>query len=918
MTFRYFILGSLILLAGVACRKEESPESAPVLPEGSDRITASLEQASLPDSRTGLSSGSVLWSAGDAIKVYTGEKPEGSPFYLDDSSAGKSSGTFTGTLSGTAPYCAVYPASAGVRLEDGSLILSLPSTQTYVSGGFASGSNPSVAWSSNPGTLDFKNLCGLVVLRLKGSVKVSQIRITSNAAEPLWGEASVSMDYTDAPVLDFSSDGDESHRTLTLSCASPVQLNTTTATPFYFVVPAGALASGFKVSLYDNASGGMTKSAPASSLNKVVRSSVLTMPEFVFSVSTLPNITTLTSVGSTFSWNFNEPTILQYKGAKAGDKITFTSRADASKTYTAYVTSSDGVEGTAFTAIPGFIGGMYKVSLTVNGSTWTPGTTFINVIDTHAVPQKTGYTMYGRVVDNSGNPIRGVSVSDGVRTVKTDASGQYYINSARKYGYVMISQPQGYMVAVNRSTPQFFRRVGSDKSVFEMNNFVVEPFNAETHRAIVFTDCHLANRTSDDVQQFRAGFKAELGSEQTAAQSSGRPLIALCLGDSSWDQFWYSNLYTPWTYKDELAGFDIPILVIPGNHDNDPYIADDFSAEDAFRDAFGPCYYSFNYGKVHYIMMDDSVFGNKGASQGVIGDLSVTCKFTTDELQWLKADLQNAPSDCRIVVGVHCQFTTRPYLPDDTHSDVWYNYNMPQSDLSAILNYAGSRQVEIVSGHTHCRYTNYFSDTAREQNVGAICATWWWTGKYTNYYTNISTDGTPAGYLVMDNTASSVKSVYKPVGKDWSYQFRAYDLNNCQITKSEYAPKTKYTDAEFAEYTHGFEKARSDNKVLINVFNWNIKYNIKVTEVQTGKVLPVTRVDNYDPLHIVHFNMQRVNNNKRDFSFETGKTGHFFECTCSNASNSVKIEVTDENGTTYTETMARPRKLSTMKNETKW
>ncbi|MBQ7622279.1 MAG: calcineurin-like phosphoesterase C-terminal domain-containing protein [Bacteroidales bacterium] len=121
-----------------------------------------------------------------------------------------------------------------------------------------------------------------------------------------------------------------------------------------------------------------------------------------------------------------------------------------------------------------------------------------------------------------------------------------------------------------------------------------------------------------------------------------------------------------------------------------------------------------------------------------------------------------------------------------------------------------------------------------------------------------------------------------------------------------------------AEYTHGFENARSDNKVLINVFNWNVKYNIKVTEVQTGKVLPVTRVDNYDPLHIVHFNMQRVNNNQRDFSFETGKTGHFFECTCSNASNSVKIEVTDENGTTYTETMARPRKLSTMKNETKW
>ena len=46
----------------------------------------------------------------------------------------------------------------------------------------------------------------------------------------------------------------------------------------------------------------------------------------------------------------------------------------------------------------------------------------------------------------------------------------------------------------------------------------------------------------------------------------------------------------------------------------------------------------------------------------------------------------------------------------------------------------------IMSGHTHIMY-NVEKDDHFEHNAGAVCATWWWTGKETPGI-HMSTDGT--------------------------------------------------------------------------------------------------------------------------------------------------------------------------------
>lgn len=914
MTKRFILIAALASFA-LSCNLGEPSED--LLPAGAVRTFEAVLETP-PASRTSLvSGGKVIWSEGDQIKLFNAAQPGGSVFSADAASAGSSTAIFRGSIDGEAPFYAVYPPEAGVSLSGNEISVSLPSVQEYAPGSFAPGSSPAAAQSLDGIHLQFKNLCGLLCVQLTGTARIRSVKISSAANEALWGSGTVTL--SDVPQLSLKY-SEKEQRTLAVECSAAVQLSEDTPQAFYFVVPAGTLASGFTVTIEDSDGGTQTKSVRAGM--DVRRSAQCSLSPLKYNGSSLPDISTMILPDGVLTLNFNEPTVLPYSGASVGDYIRLTSRSNSSQVLVARVMAVDSASGITVEPIEGFIGGMYEVKICVGGSLRSLGMAFVDVRDTYEVEFRSGYTMYGRVIDNSGNPLSGVSVSDGVKTTKTDANGCYYIDSARKYGYVMISQPKGFMVAVNRSTAQFFRSVSSDKADPQMNNFVLAPLDARTHKAIFFTDCHLANRSSNDVQQFRNGFKKELSQAEAAARTSGVPLVALCLGDSTWDEFWYSMLYQPDTFKKELSGFDIPVYVIPGNHDNDPYVASDLLSEAPYRAAFGPSYYSFNLGDIHYVMMDNTVYANKGGTQGTIGDLSYSTKFTSDELSWLRADLQNAPSDCRIVLGVHCHFSTRTYLPNGSHTEPWFNYNMPQSDLTAVFNYAGKRPVEIVSGHTHQRYTNYFSDIRREQNIGAVCASWWWVGHYTNGRANLSQDGTPAGYMVLDAVSSNISTIFKPVGKSSSYQFRAYDLNNCLIDRATYCPKVKdnysvITEEYFKNYVHGYDEPRSDNKILVNVFNWNTHYTVNITEVGVGR-LEVKRVEAYDPLHIIHFNCYRMNSSSSSMTFVTNATAHMFEATCSSAISSVLIEVTDEYGNTYSETMTRPRKLYDMTKSEQW
>ena len=606
---------------------------------------------------------------------------------------------------------------------------------------------------------------------------------------------------------------------------------------------------------------------------------------------------------------------LLYKGFKAGDKITITMVNDASVTFTLECTSADDVAGAVFTIPTKFIGGMCKVVAEAGGRT-TTGTCFVEIVDTAEVEKKSGYTTYGRVVDYEAKPVAGVAVSDGALVTTTDSEGRYYLRSERKNVFVFISIPKNYRVAIDRAVPQFFQRFKSTRiSTYEQHNFVLAPEENVKHRVLVWSDTHLANRT-DDANQFKKFFKPDIEQQIAKAKSEGVKLYAIGLGDLAWDEFWYKNDYSLKDYREDISDFDLTIFSSPGNHDNDPSIADDFLAAAGFRENLNPLYYSFNIGDIHYIMMDNTLFKNSGATSKNYNVQDYTEGFTDDQMKWLKADLATVPEGTTIIFGLHIPWTNRSQANGN------FTYAMPATFRTQVESLLSKYTVHFISGHTHTNYTNIINSKMREHNIAGVCGTWWWTGYYSKNKCRLNGDGSPSGYKIFDINGSDVKWNFKALARDASYQFRAYDLRNSLITRELYCPADKnknVSDAFFSEYANGWDKSTnttSTKKILINLFDYNDNWKITVTE--NGANLSVSRVEAYDPLHTIFFNMGRMNSNSTSMTFPTGKSAHFFEVSTSSATSTVIIKAEDPFGRVYEETMTRPRKLYDMSKEDKW
>lgn len=111
-------------------------------------------------------------------------------------------------------------------------VVTLPASQRYVEGSFASGSNPMIARTTAPENLSFTNLCGVIELHIEGTGTLSSIELHSDAQTPLCGRGQV-VERNGASLLTLESGTTTSRMEnigTTLSAGTP--------TSFYLVVPA--------------------------------------------------------------------------------------------------------------------------------------------------------------------------------------------------------------------------------------------------------------------------------------------------------------------------------------------------------------------------------------------------------------------------------------------------------------------------------------------------------------------------------------------------------------------------------------------------------------------------------------------------------------------------------------------------------
>lgn len=319
-----------LLVMAMSCKKNEEGTNA----DGKG-FRASME-AQTGDSKTHLEGSSVKWDSGDAIRVVNGATPNAAWFDFTTNAEVGQDGCVEFTPSGQGVddsffkpnYTAYYPAGI---YNHGTRKVSLPPEQSYVKennhDSFGKGCNPMIAKSETE-QLSFKHLCGILALPLTGTCTVASIKLTAINNVKLWGEGTVDYSGND-PVLtlDAGSRTDPASNSITMNCGTDgVTLNATTATTFYFVIPAGVDLGGISVELTDKAGKVWNQSTPATTM-QIARSKVASMAEIAvethypnFPIGAIPGRFTINAKGdqvcfsrgnlqyqaSTNTWRFAE------------------------------------------------------------------------------------------------------------------------------------------------------------------------------------------------------------------------------------------------------------------------------------------------------------------------------------------------------------------------------------------------------------------------------------------------------------------------------------------------------------------------------------------------------------------------------------------------------------------------------------
>lgn len=356
-----------MLVLAASCKKNEEKD-------GKLGFRASLETPT-GDSKTHMDGLNVKWDAGNTILVINGNN-EAETFTTQGGEAAGDYADFTGTEEEsffTPNYMAYYPST--LFGEDGKV--SLLETQTYAANSFANGANPMAAQSTDE-KLEFRNLCGILDIPLKGTCLVTSISITSNNEEEvLWGKADLFMEGHDGEMVPSLSNWTDGTNKVTLNCDN-VELKDYEATHFYIVLPAGSLASGFKMTV--TCSDGTTMTLKGTSNTEIEQSRIRTMAEVPVTPEEpyVPEVeTTAGCVDCTFSFS---------------GKVTVEGTHNCEYGFV-YAKTSDNTEPT--------IGGTGCTKVVVNTEDVTTSKDFTADLAGMGLTEETDYTMRAYAICNS-------------------------------------------------------------------------------------------------------------------------------------------------------------------------------------------------------------------------------------------------------------------------------------------------------------------------------------------------------------------------------------------------------------------------------------------------------------------------------------------------------------------------------------
>lgn len=446
------------------------------------------------------------------------------------------------------------------------------------------------------------------------------------------------------------------------------------------------------------------------------------------------------------------------------------------------------------------------------------------------------------VVRARGRGLAKVGVSDGRRTVETAADGTFTLVSTSDRARVWVSMPAGYRIPVSAvGTARVFSPIAADRQGEATVRFDLEPLphSDARHTVLVLGDVQV--QTAEEAAYLHAQAVPDL--IETRRVLGDVETIGIALGDMMYDHL---ELNPEW--ERAVQRFGVPCFQAPGNHDHDRAEQLDEAATRTFEDHYGPRYFSFDRGAVHYVVLDDAFWHGSG----YIGYLDA------GQLAWLASDLARIERGRTVVVCMHIPTLGTYHLRHDKSEPDPAEALCNREALYRLLE---PYRVHVLSGHMHeCEHL--FGGNRHEHVAGAVCGAWW-SGP-------ICGDGAPNGYAVYEISDEDVRWRYKATGQPASHQIRVHPRG---------------ADPTVPE------------AVIANVWDWDPAWKVVWYEDGERRGLAVRRRGT-DPLSVQLHKGPDLPAGRGWADPYT--TDHLFAVPAASATSRITIEATDRFGRVYT------------------
>lgn len=377
----------------------------------------------------------------------------------------------------------------------------------------------------------------------------------------------------------------------------------------------------------------------------------------------------------------------------------------------------------------------------------------------------------------------GVRVSNGTKVTVSDADGHWRLPVTEDTIFFVI-KPSGWMTPLSEQlVPRFYyihKPEGSPESKFpgveptgplpKHINFPLYP-NAEPDefKVIFFGDPQPRNQTeidyiAHDVVEELMGTDARFG---------------VTLGDILFDDL---SLFDSYNATVGLIG--VPWYNVIGNHDLNMDSPNDRFSDETYHRYYGPNYYSFDYGKVHFIVLDNVDW--LGPEKSYRGGLDA------EQLQFVANDLKHVPAEQLVVLSMHIPLTN-------------------VGNRNELYRLIEDRPYTLsLSGHTHWQAHQFIdaNDGWRGKEphhhiVNVTVSGTWWKGfkDETGIPHTTMRDGAPNGYSILSFDGHNATFDFKAARQPADYQMNLYlpeavsqaELTTTELVVNVFAGSTRST-----------------------------------------------------------------------------------------------------------------------------